>query len=267
MGKPTNATIDFLLKSVSVKDNLEMNSDIYVSIYETQLNNEAGKYEGKFIINSQKVERPAQKKLGTRTKGSFHNDKTNTFLYEPYDFNGKRNIKLKIGVVNDISILRSIQKGEAGALSKLLAYAKKSSSIYTGTVPLGETGTITKNMNLVDRQYYYVYMQLDDENGKYYPVEDVCLYQGFVGPTIGKNLYDYLSNEFKWNLGEEKKEDTKNPTTELKNSVASNQAKDDTVIKSKKLPQTGETIVICIAVVGAATLVVIFGIKFRKYHY
>lgn len=45
-------------------------------------------------------------------------------------------------------------------------------------------------------------MELENENGTYYPVEDVSLYQGIVGEKT-KFLYNYLDSNFKWNVSEE----------------------------------------------------------------
>lgn len=192
---------EFFRTSSNVADKLEKNGDIYYWICEEQINYDTGNREQKFIF-SKKLQRPALHSLGGRMVCYFSNDSTSTFLYEAYDYKSKRNIKLKIGRITDTSILLAIKNKEANALSRLLAYSKSADSIYTGTVPLGKSSTITKNINIEDKAYYYVYMVLDDENGKYYPIEDVSLYQGLVGNTVGKNLYDFLDKSFTWNIEE-----------------------------------------------------------------
>lgn len=197
----TNHDIPFL-DSCSIEKFLAKNGDIYYWLCEEQMNYETGKREQKFIISAKKIERPALKNLGSRMKCFFFSNSTSTFLNEP-NVADLRNIKLKIGTVTDNSILLAIKNNESNALSRLLAYAKSANSIYTGTVPLGDSDTITANMNIVDDAYYYVYMVLDDENGKYYPVEDISLYQGLVGDSVGKNLFDYLDGQFSWNIDEQ----------------------------------------------------------------
>lgn len=177
----------------SISKYLEKSGDIYVWIYETQIVNNVR--QNKCIIEAQKIERPALKKIGTRMKCYFLNEETSTHLFEAYSYENARKINVKIGKVTDKSILRAIKNGETDCLQKLLDYAKNADSIYTGTVPLGRSESITNKLNLVNDEYYYVYMVLDDENGKYFPVEDVSLYQALTYEKDGKtskNLFDYL---------------------------------------------------------------------------
>ena len=232
----------------SISKYLEKSGDIYVWIYETQIVNNVR--QNKCIIEAQKIERPALKKIGTRMKCYFLNEETSTHLFEAYNYENARKINVKIGKVTDKSILRAIKNGETDCLQKLLDYAKNADSIYTGTVPLGRSESITNKLNLVNDEYYYVYMVLDDENGKYFPVEDVTLYQALTYEKDGKtskNLFDYLNDNFKWNLG--------NDDTTIDNTKATG-----------KLPQTGASIVIYVAITLVIVAGVIFAIKYKKYN-
>ena len=232
----------------SISKYLEKSGDIYVWIYETQIVNNVR--QNKCIIEAQKIERPALKKIGTRMKCYFLNEETSTHLFEAYNYENARKINVKIGKVTDKSILRAIKNGETDCLQKLLDYAKNADSIYTGTVPLGRSESITNKLNLVNDEYYYVYMVLDDENGKYIPVEDVSLYQALTYEKDGKtskNLFDYLNDNFKWNLG--------NDDTTIDNTTATG-----------KLPQTGASIVIYVAITLVIVAGVIFAIKYKKYN-
>ena len=232
----------------SISKYLEKSGDIYVWIYETQIVNNVR--QNKCIIEAQKIERPALKKIGTRMKCYFLNEETSTHLFEAYNYENARKINVKIGKVTDKSILRVIKNGETDCLQKLLDYAKNADSIYTGTVPLGRSESITNKLNLVNDEYYYVYMVLDDENGKYFPVEDVSLYQALTYEKDGKtskNLFDYLNDNFKWNLG--------NDDTTIDNTTATG-----------KLPQTGASIVIYVAITLVIVAGVIFAIKYKKYN-
>lgn len=199
-GRIQNATQQSL-GNINLSGIFEKTGDIYLYVCEEQISYDSGEIEHKFLLSS-KIERPAQKNFGSRMKAYFFSDYTSTFLNEPHDSNNNRNINLKIGRITDNSILLSIKNNEKNALSKLLSYAKSAESIYTGKIALGKSETITTNINIEHGSYYYVYMVLDDENGTYYPVEDVSLYQGLVGETVGKNLFDYLDDQFKWNIGE-----------------------------------------------------------------
>ena len=232
----------------SISKYLEKSGDIYVWIYETQIVNNVR--QNKCIIEAQKIERPALKKIGTRMKCYFLNEETSTHLFEAYNYENARKINVKIGKVTDKSILRAIKNGETDCLQKLLDYAKNADSIYTGAVPLGRSESITNKLNLVNDEYYYVYMVLDDENGKYFPVEDVSLYQALTYEKDGKtskNLFDYLNDNFKWNLG--------NDDTTIDNTTATG-----------KLPQTGASIVIYVAITLVIVAGVIFAIKYKKYN-
>lgn len=254
---------------ISAAPYLELNGDIYVWLYEEQVNSEENKDVHKAIVAGQKVERPALPALGGRIKCYFFGKGsasgagyTSTFVSTPRDISkNERKINLKIGRISDKDILRSIQKGEKDCLSKLLAYAKSAKSVYTGTVPIGESASITSKFDIVNDGYYYVYMELEDENGKYYPVEDVSLYQGCVSDSVGKNLFDYLSDEFKWNLDDD---GTSTPTTPAKQPENNNP--DNTTAPVRRLPQAGEKMTIVAAIAGIIVLAVIFARKFKKYN-
>lgn len=228
---------------------LELNGDIYAWIVESKMNSQ-NKYENKFILEEYKVERPALNDIGVRIKQYYFDDYTSLYNNNPGDVNNARKVKIKIGTVNDNAILKSLEKKEAGALNKLLTYAKSAKSVYTDSLKVGTTDNwkISDKMKITYEQFYYVYFELDDENGKYYPVEDVMLYQG--GLTT---LDNYLNGNLKWNLNNENNS-TSTPT-------------DTTITPDKKLPQTGEKIAI-IGTIGIAVVVaVVLGIKAKKYNF
>lgn len=224
--------------SINIKSAL--NKDIYCYIVEKQ-NGKCG------TPYKTKIPRLQQHSLGNRMRAYFHSTSTAIYCYEDiiyytnnYEDREDRKVKLKIGTITDNNILLSIQKGEANCLQKLLDYAKSAKAIYTETISIDEKKSITSNLNITNHAYYYVYMVMDDENGKYYPVEDVSLYQALVGETIGKNLYDYLDDNFKWNL--ESQEPTTpvnkpNPTTPV--TTPNNTKTPDTTVAAGKLPKTG----------------------------
>ena len=228
---------------------LELNGDIYAWIVESKMNSQ-NKYENKFILEEYKVERPALNDIGVRIKQYYFDDYTSLYNNNPGDVNNARKVKIKIGTVNDNAILKSLEKKEAGALNKLLTYAKSAKSVYTDSLKVGTTDNwkISDKMKITYEQFYYVYFELDDENGKYYPVEDVMLYQG--GLTT---LDNYLNGNLKWNLNNENNS-TSTPT-------------DTTITPDKKLPQTGEKIAI-IGTIGIAVVVtIVLGIKAKKYNF
>lgn len=224
-------------------------NSIYIWIIESKISNES---EYKEVLSAKKVEKPALKKIGTRLQAFFFSNRTSTFLHEPYTYSNARKINIKIGKVTDNKLLRSIKNQEANSLDNLMSYAKTSNHIYTGTINLGDSDTITNKFSLVNGEYYYVYMEMDNENGKYRKIEDISLYQGWCDAVIGDNLFDYLSSEFKWNI----KEEPVAPPTE--NIV------DNTTI-NKPIPNAGKTSIIMISICIISVIGVIYLVQYKKY--
>ena len=133
----------------------------------------------KIVINGKEIERFAQNPLGARITAYFHDAWTTLYLWEPGDIEGRK-MNVKIGKVSDVNILKAIKNEESGSLQKLLTYAKSANTIYDKTLPLGHGDEITSDLNLVDKEYYFAYMVMDDENGKYETVEDIMLYQAYI---------------------------------------------------------------------------------------
>lgn len=233
---------------LNINKYLEKSGDIYLWIDEHYVD------ENKTLLEAYKIERPSQNPLGERITGSFYGKSSMIFFLEPTETSNNRKVKVKIGTVTDTEILKQIQNGNASALSNLLTYAKSASSLTTATLNVGTSETsIISGLNLTEGGYYYVYLEADDENGTYYPVEDVSLYQYCYYSDNDGQLVDYLSDDFKW--GSE--ENASNPVED---------AKKDTTVTEKILPNTGASVFI------VATLVVIllmisvsFYFKYAKY--
>lgn len=264
----SESEINYKLGNISgyeMNEFLEKNGDIYCYIVEEQENEDTGLYEQKFIVEGKKINRPAQNKLTQRIIGYFFNVFTDISIYEPNTLTDhpmkERNVNIKIGKVKDNSILLSIKNGNYEGLEQLLEYAKKSDAIYTGTAISGtgkHNAPISSKMEIVDGEYYFAYLQLDDENGTYYPVEDVELYQGKSGNLLGQT-----DSDFKWNIQEENKtdvEEDKNQGT----APDKEESKNDGTTAPGTIPQTGESITIFIVIGALVVLGTIGIIKFRK---
>lgn len=244
------------LKNIPISSYLKNIGDVYITLVESRRLPEGGKYESKELVKGLKIERPELNPLGTRIQGYFFAERSNVFVHEPM-INDYLEIPItvKVGKITDKDILHAIKNKESNALSKLLDYAKSANSIYVGTMEAGngnDEESITTNLDVVDDEYCYVYFTTGDG---YYPVEDVSLYQ--VQFNDGKKyLFDYLSDEFKWNLGDEEKpgETTPTPTP----------SQDDTTIKDK-LPQTGQTAAAVVITGIAAIAGTVFFVKSKKY--
>ncbi len=245
----TSSSSQYVISSTIISNYLEKKGDS-LYIWVVGIKNVGDETVQKELVSAKKIEKPAQNKIGNRLMSYFFNYETSTFLYEPY-YEENRKINVKIGKITDNKILLSIKNGEANCLENLMSYAKQASPVYTGTIKLGKSESVTDKFDVVDGAYYYVYMQMDDENGKYMSIEDVSLYQGLCSKSIGDNLFDYLSSEFKWNISEEPEQ-------------PSNPPKDGTTAQTP-IPQTGETAIIVTLIAFVAMLGTVLYIKYNKY--
>jgi len=260
--------IDVFNKTINTDGNIIFNvedlaaesGDLYIWVCEVDKTTRVPK----MLLSAKKVERLTQLPLGTRIKIYFFSDYTSSFCYEPLG-DDNRKINVKIGHVTDINILKSIKNGEAGCLQNLLTYAKSNEGFYTCQIPVGDYDSVISNVNLLNEEYYYVYMSVEDKDGKYYPIEDVSLYQGCVGDSIGVNLFDYMDDSFRWNLDEEEAGDEgKEPTPAPAPEVEKEQEKsEDKTTAPGSLPYTGGTFVI-IASVLAIVIMGIYAYKRNK---
>ena len=203
------------------------------------------------VLTSKKVTRPSLNSLGQRLKIYMFADETSFFVYDNKYDGIERNVKLKVGKVTDNSILKSIKNGDADCLNKLNEYAKKDNGIYSKTFKISKNtnnlGAFTQDMKLKNKEYYYVYTYLEDENNKYVGIEDISLCQA-LSTSKGYTLIDYLSDQFKWNISDNK----------------SNNAKDNTTA-NKIIPFTGTSITLIMSVIFLLAVTITCYIKNKKY--
>ncbi|MCI8482455.1 MAG: LPXTG cell wall anchor domain-containing protein [Clostridia bacterium] len=276
----TEATIN----SVWMDYFLQRNKDIYVSVLEK--NNE----KTNLVVTARNMQRPELfPKIGNRLHIYFSSNSTNIYFWAPNvnEKNGSkiaRNLKIKIGQVSDPEILKTIKNSKAKGLQQLLTYAKKVKEYnYTGTIKYdgkaGITETLTSKMKLKNGEYYFAYIELDDENGLYYPVEDIALYHA----KGTQDLVRYSDKEFVWKITDETKtptQETSKPednkeeqkpqqeqtkkeenTTQNTNTV---KKPNDTTTAKGTLPQTGEKTIL-VAVIATGLLAGIGYAKYKKY--
>lgn len=241
---------DGKIASVNLTSYLETNGDIYIWIAEVQ------NRDKRIVLNAKKIDRLEQLPLTKRIVGYFSDSLAGGILcYEPYT-STERKINIKIGKMTDNTILKDMKENKNNAITDLLNYAKKTNSIFEKTYSFGENSSIPDNVKFENKGYYFIYFELEDENGKYYPVEDVELYQASVS---GKNvdLINHTDRNFVYNLG-----DDTNINTE--NNENTDNSKDNT-IATGKIPQTGidATIIFIITMLTAIAGFVAY--KITKY--
>ena len=96
-------------------------------------------------------------------------------------------VKIKLGEVTDVNLLAKLDGTDNSAYAELITYAKNDTdSILNKTVllsssqqgdKLGQYPDVWNSTKVLKDKYYYGYFVIDDENGKYYPLEDVQLYK------------------------------------------------------------------------------------------
>ena len=208
---------------------LEKKDDIYVSITETQ-NKGAGKTQ--LVCKSKKVDRPKLlPELGNRVNIYFGPGNTTTFYWAPHNSKLKRTINIKIGKINDSQILNNIKNNKDNALKDLLNYSKNQNSYnYSGSIEYSNSGLsvteeLTSKMNLEDKAYYFAYIEVDDE-GIYYPVEDIEIYQA----KGANDLIRFGDDSFAWNNIPEENKNSQNKVNNDKTTNGTNETKKDQTV-------------------------------------
>lgn len=228
------------------------NGDIYIWICELDYNT----HTPEILVKAKKVNRINQLQLGGgRINAVLDDISTRLSCYETNGEN-ERKINVKIGIVSDDNVLKAIKNKENDSMQKLLNYSKTTKSTYDEKLPLRYSDSIIDSISLKDGQYYYVYLELDDENQKYFPVEDILFCQAHVSGSA-KILVRYLDDsDFSWNLSvkDTKKEQSKTPGKEDK--------KTDKTTATNKLPNTGiKNIVIASFVLIISIILIIAKLK------
>lgn len=284
-GVDTEATNEINYLNVNSDDNylysrtldkyVELNQDLHlwviqdVALEDTYYNNEGNyiTHSTKFVVEGQKLTRPTLPQLNLILKsfniGNWESDtNSDAFTYINFRFPSateNRKFRIKIGLVTDNSILQKIQKGDYSGITELLEYAKNNKAIYTADLTTtsenyfrSEQALFDGTKLLQDDAYYFIYVEFDDENGKYYPIEGVTLGQAYISEVNSNNwdLYAYTSEDFNWN-------DLSSTSTNTNNT--------DTTIAKDKLPNTGTMSILVVSIIILVIATVFFKIKKDNY--
>lgn len=242
---------------------VELNQDLYLWVieevkleesYATSEENSYITYSTKFVVEGEKLTRPELPQLNLILKslsiwGGVNSNNTEEFSSITFRFPSNtenRKFKLKIGKVTDDSILKKIQNNDYSGIIELLSYAKNNDSIYSADLTTVSSNYYRNDKALFDglkllqhKAYYYIYVEFDDENGKYYPIEGVTLGQAWISSTNEYwDLYAYTADNFEWNnLSSTTIEDGQKEET-------------DTTKASGKLPQAGLEFGVCLVIIA-----------------
>ena len=221
----------------------EETKDAYLVV----LDKDIATMETKMVLKPTKIKKPTiTAKLGGGYIESFHVGKDTSSFYNNLMISDERKVTYKLGEVTDTSILKSLANKETDGFTKLLAYAKADSKqLATSSFNFDGSSVSFSNIAVATgkvsaNKYYYVYTVADTENGKYVPLEDVVIFNGYDDGTLVHFAYVGSSTEPSTPSG--------NATTTPYNIAGDNS------ISTKIIPQTGETPVFAI-VLGSTLLI------------
>jgi len=162
----------------------------------------------------------------------------------------KRKMNYKIGKVDDINILKKFKTDKAQAYKELMEYSKKAKYIKTGTVNV-DTNNFNPidNVNIEKNQYYFAYLSLDNENGKYKDMVDMAIYQECDTKLVH---FAFANMQFDENTPTLKNDGvhTTTPTTDEK----------DPTIAKDPIPYTGKIAIGLVSII----LIILTYIFYRK---
>lgn len=244
-----------------VAKKVEYNQELYANVIE--VNNSTGKSE--IVSYGNKLERYEEAKYSDAFHATFMTNDANqivtTFTHEKTN---NRKMQIKIGKINNTTILNKLKNKDSSGFAELLKYAKENNGLFDEVVSAdkddnyaieynaGDAAKSSENAliapkGLKNKEYYFIYIKTDDENGKYISNEAVTLAQANVDNN-NWGMFFYGSADFKW-------ADFGNITEEKDSSVAPG-----------SIPQTGTRMVMFIGtIIILASLGITFYSKYRKY--
>lgn len=91
---------------------------------------------------------------------------------------------LKVGIIEDSSVIKSLANNEAGAMQQLYDYAKNATNGISYSAPLNDFKDIDcSNLTVQNGSFYYLYLSVEDSKNEYIDLSDV-----FIVKAINNNL-------------------------------------------------------------------------------
>lgn len=98
-------------------------------------------------------------------------------------------LNLKVGIIEDSSIIQAMARNESGAIQKLYDYAKNATNGSNYSTKLYGEGIDTSNLTVQNGRYYYLYTTVEDLNHEFVDLSDVAIAMGRNGVIV--NEIDY----------------------------------------------------------------------------
>lgn len=103
---------------------------------------------------------------------------------------------IKIGLIEDESVIRSLAKNEPDAVNKLYNYAKNATNFSVFSNKFGDYKAVdTSSIAVEDGRYYYIYIDIEDPDNKYIDVSDVSIAMGKAGMIVNEVDYGKYSDD------------------------------------------------------------------------
>lgn len=265
-----------------ISEYLELEQDCYVYVSEHFLNSNS-EFKDKLVLEKIKLDKPEQKKytdafFATFISSDSDNQRVQILFDTPWGNKTVRKIHLRIGKISDDNILKNIYDKKNNAFENLLSYSKNSSAFYdkvvnsnadssaAGGIIYNEQGTLFDTNNITKDDYYFLYAELDDENGKYVKTEGVTLARAYKSSIDNNNyaLFFYGSDNFSWKTFE-----GNNVTTPTQNQTpAPTPTKPaDPTIATQKLPNTGVSFLVIVAILIMSIIGIYSYKQYKKNNY
>ena len=257
----------------------ELKQDLYLWVIESSklkewyydTNGDYIGYATKFVVEGKELDRASLPPLNlilqsfnigywTSSSSSDTDNYTNIHFNFP-SATENRKFTLKIGRITDNNILTKIKNNDYTGITDLLSFAKNNNAVYSKQLTTTSEAYFRSYDALFDgrsllenKAYYYIYVEFDDENGKYYPIEGVTLGQAwFASSSDSWDLWAYTSSDFKWD--------------NLTSTYTPTEKKDDnSTVAPGKLPNTGTNVIIMLSIIIATSIIgIVFYKKYNNY--
>lgn len=199
---------------------IELNQDLYISILEVQ------SYDSEnVVVYGKQLERYAEPKYSDAFFATMMvYDCTQIITTFTHHEANDRNIQIKVGKITDTAILQKIKNQDKSGFADLLTFAKSNNGIYNQkhaankehyAIAYDTDENFIDLEGLQDEEYYFLYIEVYDDDGKYVGQEAVTLAQASVHEDGEWWLFFYGDEDFEWaDFGEvEPEDDTKAPVT------------------------------------------------------